>query len=55
MKNFFQILKIYHISKKCRKSIGRFAHLLDYDDDILSEKQKNELKSTLSEGEKILA
>lgn len=55
MKNFFQILKIYHISKKCRKSIGRFAHLLDYDDDILSEKQKNELKSTLAEGEKILA
>ena len=55
MKNFFQILKIYHISKKCRKSIGRFAHLLDYDDDILSEKQKNELQSSLAEGEKLLA
>ncbi len=55
MKKIFQILKIYHISKKCRKSISRFAHLLDYDDDILSEKQKNELQSSISEGEKLLA
>ena len=36
MKNIFQILKIRHLAKKCRKCVGRFAHVLDYDDDILS-------------------
>ena len=55
MKNIFQILKIRHLAKKCRKCVGRFAHILDYDDDILSENQKDNLKEIIGEGEKILA
>ena len=55
MKNIFQILKIRHLAKKCRKCVGRFAHILDYDDDILSENQKDNLKKIIGEGEKILA
>lgn len=55
MKNLFQTLKLHHISKKCRKHVNRFAHLLDYDDDILSEKQKAELSKSLEEGSKFIA
>ena len=54
MKKFFQIFINFHLVRKCRKCIGRFAHVLDYDDDILSENQKNELKKIIVDGEKII-
>ena len=54
MNILFQKLKLHHIAKKCRKSVGRFMHLLDYDDDILTEAQKIELQTQIDSGKLLL-
>lgn len=54
MNNFFQRIITYRIHKKCRKTIGRFVHILDYDDDILSENEKKQLSQCAAEGRELL-
>ena len=55
MKKLFQKIRLHHIARKCRKTIGRFMHLLDYDDDILAETQKKELQKHIDNGNMLLA
>lgn len=54
MKSLFQKIKCYYAAKKCRKTVNRFEHLLDYDDDILSETEKEKLTSCAAEGRKLI-
>ncbi|MBR2509160.1 MAG: signal peptidase I [Lentisphaeria bacterium] len=54
MKNFFQKIISYRLHSKCRKTIRKFVHLLDYDDDILSENQKKQLHKCADEGTELL-
>lgn len=53
--NIFQKIKISRASKKCRKAVKRFAGVLDYDDDILSEAEKNSINQAIEEGKSLIA
>ena len=54
MKNLHRKIKLLHAEKKCRKTINRFLHILDYDDDILTELEKKQLHDAADEGKKII-
>ena len=54
MKNLYRKIKLLHADKKCRKTINRFLHILDYDDDILTELEKKQLHDAADEGKKII-